>query len=197
MTTTPGAGSDAQSDKRVPVYILAGGKSRRFGSDKARALYDGVPVIVGVAALLRPIATDVTVVAARDDAYADLGLRTIGDVVPDKGPLGGLLTALDDMDGDGWLFLCACDWIGARIEWVHALMDRRRDDVEAIIYKGDRPEPLFGLYRGSVRASVRARMGGDDLSMRSFLQEIKTAWVAARPDWTRAINLNRPPDNKL
>ncbi len=55
------------------VYILAGGKSRRFGSDKARAEAKGVAVIVRVAEALASIAGTVTVVADRAGRYDDLG----------------------------------------------------------------------------------------------------------------------------
>ena len=40
----------------LPLYILAGGKSRRFGSDKARALLDGKPQLLNIAEAFAPIA---------------------------------------------------------------------------------------------------------------------------------------------
>jgi molybdopterin-guanine dinucleotide biosynthesis protein A len=85
----------------VGAYILAGGKSRRFGSDKALAMVEGRPLIARLADRVRPHVARVTVVAERVDKYAHLGLRTIGDVVAGLGPLGGLRTALEDMEGAG------------------------------------------------------------------------------------------------
>lgn len=72
---------------QVPVYILAGGRSSRFGSDKARAALHGRPMIVRIAELLRPVAESMIVVAEQSDKYADLGLLTIADAIPGQGPL--------------------------------------------------------------------------------------------------------------
>jgi molybdopterin-guanine dinucleotide biosynthesis protein A len=70
--------------------ILAGGQSRRFGSDKALAIVDGVPMLTRVQAAL----------AAQVDALVVCGgTRANVDALPDRpapgiGPLGGLNAAL-------------------------------------------------------------------------------------------------------
>jgi molybdopterin-guanine dinucleotide biosynthesis protein A len=175
----------------VPLYILAGGRSRRFGSDKARALHDGVPLVVAVARELAPMVGNITVVASRDGEYDDLGLRSIGDIVPGLGPLGGLATAFADAGSD-WLLLCACDWVGLRREWLQPLLARRRGNAGAIVYRGDRYEPMLGLYHTSLAATVRARLDSGDRSMQSLLDCDKTITLPVPPDWGRARNLNRP-----
>ena len=71
MPTRPRNGS---ADRRVPVYILAGGRSRRFGRDKARATTGGAALVVRLAELLTPVAQSITVIAGRPGAYDDLGL---------------------------------------------------------------------------------------------------------------------------
>jgi molybdopterin-guanine dinucleotide biosynthesis protein A len=193
MTTNPPGGSDP-FPVTVPVYILAGGHSRRFGTDKARAAHQGVPLLVGVARALEPVSSSTTVVAAYQGAYEDLGLKTIGDVVPDKGPLGGLLTAIKDCGEDQWLFLCACDWVGIRVEWVQALLERRTQDAQAVVYKSDRYEPLFALYHTSIRATVFGLVATDRLETRNVFGEAVTVALPPPDGWDEAVNLNRPPD---
>jgi molybdopterin-guanine dinucleotide biosynthesis protein A len=175
------------------VYILAGGKSRRFGSDKARATRDGEPLIVGVARELKPVASRVTVVAATAGAYEDLGLPTIGDLVPDKGPLGGLLTSIDHCQNDDWLFLTACDWAGIRAEWVKRLMESRTSDVQAVLYRSTHLQTLFALYRVSVRPAVESLIDAGRLSIKDLLATIAAVTLAVPDDWSRAVNINRPP----
>ncbi len=80
--------------ERVPVCILSGGRSSRFGSDKARALLRFVPLIVHVVRTAESVASRVTVVADTADKYAGLGLKTIVDLTPGLGPIGGLNTVL-------------------------------------------------------------------------------------------------------
>jgi molybdopterin-guanine dinucleotide biosynthesis protein A len=70
--------------------VLAGGKARRFGSDKAIALVDGVRLIDRVASALAAQSEAVIVCGRSDDAY-----RCIADhPEPGLGPLGGLNAAL-------------------------------------------------------------------------------------------------------
>lgn len=176
----------------VPVYILAGGRSRRFGSDKARAVIDGVPLLVRVASCFREVATRVTVVARNRGAYADLGLRTIGDIVADAGPLGGLLTAIDDHRHNGWVFVTACDWVGLRSEWVFPLLGGRGGNGRAVLFESNRDQPLFGLYHTSIRGVIEARIEAGRLEMLGLLDEIGVITVRAPSGWGEARNLNRP-----
>ena len=70
--------------------VLAGGRSRRFGSDKAMALLDGQTLIDRVIAALAP-QVDALLVCGRDMP----GVRCVTDrPVADLGPLGGLNAAL-------------------------------------------------------------------------------------------------------
>jgi molybdopterin-guanine dinucleotide biosynthesis protein A len=176
----------------VPAYVLAGGRSSRFGSDKARAVIHGVPLIVRVADSLARSGLPVTVVAARSDAYSDLGLTTIGDIVPGQGPLGGLWTALDHRGGDGWAFVCACDWVGVRPEWIRLLVAAQRNGAQAVLFASDREQPLFGLYHTSIRETAARRVETGTLKMLDFVREIDVLTVPAPVGWRKAINLNRP-----
>lgn len=193
MTTNRPDGFDPPGDT-IPVYILAGGKSRRFGTDKARWLRGGEPLIVRVARTLAPIASTISVVAANAGAYEDLGLRTIGDVVPDKGPMGGLLSAIDDCREGGWLLISACDWEGLRSEWLQTLLDRRSDEAQAVVFRSERNEPLLGLYHTSIRDTISDMIDTDRLKMQFLPDEVAVVSVPAPAGWNDVVNLNRPDD---
>jgi GTP:adenosylcobinamide-phosphate guanylyltransferase len=79
------------------AYILAGGKSSRFGSNKALVQLEGQPHLLRLADALQSDGWSVTVVARTIDSYADLTLRVIADHAPDQGPVAGLLAALRDL----------------------------------------------------------------------------------------------------
>jgi molybdopterin-guanine dinucleotide biosynthesis protein A len=192
MTTNPGSGSDTPGPT-VPVYILAGGRSRRFGSDKARALVGGVPLLVSVARCLEPVASRTTVVAGEAGAYSDLGFDTIADVVAQRGPLGGLLTAIEHSGPGRWLFLSACDWVGVRADWVVRLLERRAPGVQAVVYKGERFEPLFALYHTSLRDTVAGLIESGRLETRNVFARATTEVLPPPRGWGAATNLNRPP----
>lgn len=74
--------------------ILAGGKSRRYGSPKALATVGGVRIIDRVRMALLQVTPDLILIANDAAPYADLGLPTRPDSVPGLGALGGIHTAL-------------------------------------------------------------------------------------------------------
>jgi molybdenum cofactor guanylyltransferase len=81
---------------RIAGCILAGGRSSRFGSDKALAIIAGKTLLDH--AILR-LAPQVTIIAintnSTDAAFAQTGLPRIADATPDfRGPLAGILAAL-------------------------------------------------------------------------------------------------------
>lgn len=167
---------------RPPLYILAGGRSSRFGSDKARALMRGRPLIVGVAESLAPVTLGSTVVAARDEQYAGLGLVTVGDLRPGLGPLGGLATALADLPhrhpGEGMLLLVACDLVEPKAAWVTELC-MLIGDRPAAAFRGPRGwEPVFALYRRELAQEVERRTYSDDRSLSSLLDAVGAAATA-------------------
>lgn len=92
--------------------ILAGGASRRFGSDKALALYQGRPLIAHVAeALLAQC--DALVICGRDWG----GHVAVADLPgPGLGPMGGLCGALAHAQGLGYdeVLAAPCDLLGLK-----------------------------------------------------------------------------------
>ena len=87
--------------------VLAGGKSSRFGSDKAVAIIDGLPLIDHVImGMFR--ATDHLVISGRD--WRDFEVVPDGDHVG-EGPLAGLLAVLrhGQVHGFDAVLTAACD----------------------------------------------------------------------------------------
>jgi molybdenum cofactor guanylyltransferase len=184
---------------KLPVYIVAGGQSRRYGGDKARALLSGVPMIRRVAEVLEPVARSVTVVAASRGAYGDLGLVTIGDLRPGMGPLGGLDTALADRvgrHGEGWLLLASCDLVEPRDGWARRLMDRRRPNAQVVAFRGERWEPLFALYHSSIRLRIRRQLETGGGAMWRLIEQAHHVPVPLPDGVTGIAQINTPDDYK-
>lgn len=154
-------------------------------------------MIQRVAGELRPAVGSVTVVARETGAYEDLGLVTIADVVPDRGPMGGLLTALrhDAETGrGGWLLLVACDWIGARKEWVDLLLRGRGPESDAVVFEAGGPQPLFGLYHGTILPTVERLVSDGMLEMRELLYAVLTEFISQPDNWHEVKNVNHCDD---
>lgn len=76
-------------------FILAGGASRRMGQDKASLKWGNGTLLEHMVLLLSTVAEPIRIVGRED----------LPDVIPGKGPLGGLLTALQSTDREANLCL--------------------------------------------------------------------------------------------
>lgn len=169
----------------LPVYILAGGRSSRFGSDKARAVLDRLPLVERVCHLVEGVASSVTVVAEAADKYADLGLRTIGDVHPGRGPAGGLATALSDVR-EGWLMLCPCDAVVIRPAWLATLVEHAEaatQEVDAITFRDRYWQPMPGVYHVRGLAVVDRLAAEGSCSMQRLLDSVRSVALPLPSDW--------------
>src|SRR5256885_9210393 len=93
------------------AVVLAGGESRRFGSDKALAQFRGEPLIARVVRELRAAGFAQLALAAKDpDKYAAAagGAEPLHDVRPIQTPLAGLAAGLR-ASRYPLVFACAAD----------------------------------------------------------------------------------------
>ena len=98
MTSPPNDQSEGQpgghrANEPIVGAVMCGGKSSRFGSDKALALFGEQTVGAHIVAALRGAGID-PVMAVGGTAGATLGIPTVPDLRPGEGPLGALATAL-------------------------------------------------------------------------------------------------------
>lgn len=88
-------------DARPPAVILAGGLSRRMGTDKAMILLSGTPLALHIARRLEPQVSTVVLNAPLDHPLAG-SLPLLPDTKPDRpGPLAGVLAGLRAFTEDG------------------------------------------------------------------------------------------------
>ncbi len=113
----------------MKAYILAGGKSRRFGGDKGRAIFNGQTVLQQQAYFWRSLGHDPVVVASRTEQYHDLDLPVIVDSIPFQGPLSGLITALVDCSfasSEPQCIVSSCDSVFVELApiatWISAML---------------------------------------------------------------------------
>ena len=137
-----------------PIYglVLAGGKSRRMGSDKALLSYDGQRTQLQRTADLLENVSDRAFVSMRAGQSFELPSNTqaIFDTVGEvKGPLCGILSAMSAYPEADWL-ATACDMPHLHSETLAKLVSQHRDSPDQITaYRSSRdgrPEPLCAIY---------------------------------------------------
>jgi molybdopterin-guanine dinucleotide biosynthesis protein A len=79
-------------EPEVSIFILAGGKSTRMGTDKAFVLIDGRTLLARMLDLARQVTSNVHIVG--DPVKFAPFAPTVEDIFPGCGPLGGIHAAL-------------------------------------------------------------------------------------------------------
>ena len=74
--------------------VLAGGRSTRMGTNKALLEFDGARLIERLVRTIRPLFSEIAIVANDPETYAYLGVPIWPDRIPGKGALGGIYTAV-------------------------------------------------------------------------------------------------------
>ena len=189
----------------ITAVILAGGRSRRLGRDKAVEPFDGEPLIRRVIrrASESVSARQVVVVVADLERAAALPLddehRTSVDVFPDCGSLGGIYTGLDAATTE-WSLVTACDmpFLSASLL---AHLAGLRDGVDAVVPVVDgRPEPTHALYNRRCLPAIETRLRAGQLKISGFFDDVAVRYVPENeirdfdPDLLSFFNINRPED---
>lgn len=187
----------ARPRRSARAFILAGGRSQRFGSDKALARPRGRSVlqVTHDLAMAPLLSHGVVAIARHAGQYDALGVPTLGDHTPDLGPMGGLATALRHLDDDHqWALLLPCDLWGMRREWLDMLLTAPRRGQRAVAFKGEQWQPLPGLYHRSLLSSCEAMLGQGRAALWHLLEAAHTLALPLPDGWGEAVQLNRPQD---
>ncbi len=134
----------------ITGLVLAGGKSRRFGSDKASALLAGRPLLQWVASTLAEVCGALVVVSARGQQLpafdVAIPVTVVEDLYEGKGPLAGLVTGFAAA-GEGVCFATSCDAPLLRPELVLLLAAAAEGHDIACPYVNGFLQPLVAAYR--------------------------------------------------
>lgn len=161
--------------------VLAGGASRRFGSDKALALYRGRPLIDHAIARLGEGADAIVVCGGERPGYA---------AVPDApasglGPLGGLCGALRYARANGFaaVLTMPCDTPDLPIDLLRTLVAAGRPAYLVDL-------PVAGYWPIALYDALLDQLAGENRSMRAWAERCG----AKRIDSAQVANINRPED---
>lgn len=162
--------------------VLAGGRSTRFGSDKAKALLDGRELIEHAAATLAPYATQIVICGRTDPRWTCL----VDQPAPDMGPLGGLAAALLHARDHGFdsVLSTGCDMPSLPGTLVEALIGAGPAIVEGQQLIGYWPAALADRLVDHLRRSERR-------SIRGWTEVIEPRLIIPADTLP---NINRPED---
>ena len=153
--------------------VLGGGKSSRFGKDKALTLIEGIPMIQRAVNLLTELRLDPCVITNASRNYSFLEFRIEQDLISDRGPMGGLYTACCLFEHSS-LVVLTCDMPALTSIAVKHLIECHQEKNRATIYVRNQTsrQPFPGIYEASLRGLIGKLIGGKPLSLQELFKVI-------------------------
>lgn len=135
----------------VGAVILAGGKSKRFGSDKASALLKGQTFLDWSIESVADLSKKIVIVKATDQklVYKKQELLIRDDLYPERGPLAGIVTGFDSLDTE-LAVVIACDMPLIRPNLLAYIVDSMKDYDVVVPRVNGLLQPLVAVYRREI-----------------------------------------------
>lgn len=196
----------SEASPRLFGAVLAGGRSRRYGSDKALAELGGLTLSERAVRAVRPVARRVGIIA-NDGSNPVEGVPVRPDLVRGAGPLGGILTALEWAGEEGLegAIVLATDMPFVPSGLLRELAAAMLDESAAVVPASPGPrglEPLCAVYGMRCLTPVRSALERGERAVVAFFPEVRV--TVLDPDRVSAFgdpedlffNVNRPVDHE-
>ena len=183
--------------KGVTGLILAGGKSSRFGKNKALVEVGGVRLIERVIKVMGSVFKQVIIITNTPDEYAYLKLPMIEDLIKGLGPLGGLYTGLESISNETGFFV-ACDMPFLSEPLIRHIVEFR-NEFDVILPKIDwKIEALHGLYNKRCLPAIRELIDSQQYQVIRFFPKMRVKYLDEAeirkydPELKTFFNINEP-----
>ncbi|MCI2430516.1 molybdenum cofactor guanylyltransferase [Candidatus Acetothermia bacterium] len=179
------------------IILLAGGRSRRMGQDKALLPWHGRTLIEDLVVRLKELSDDLLVITGEKIRYRDL-LRVpiFADEIVDQGPIGGLYTGLKRARHE-YSLVVACDMPLVGPALVKLLSQEIDEKVWAIVpeVRGHRV-PTLAIYHKSSLSVIEQLLSLGRTSLQALLDSVSLKVIPEErlrecdPQLRSFINLN-------
>ncbi len=181
------------------AIVLAGGRSRRLGQDKALLDLGQGPLLARTVAVAASLCADVVVVTDVPGRYQDLGLpvRWASDRRPGQGPLAGLEAGLEAARHQ-FALLLACDLPFLSPRFLAHMLAQERDYEALVPFWEGRWHPLHAIYALSCLPHVQELLAAGEQRLEGLLPRLRLRAIppqeVAALDPLSLFNLNTQED---
>lgn len=187
---------------QMTAAILCGGRSARMGRAKAFLPYEGKTMIEQRFEGIRAMFAQVVLVANEPDAYSHLSVDVVKDIVPNRGPLVGILSALLVSEFQH-TFVIACDMPLVDNRLIREMCMQREGTDVLVLSHEEGVEPLLGVYSKNCVEPLEQAIFAEQLRAMDFLAGVNAQLFAfdalkhggtgggTLPVW---FNVNTPQD---
>ncbi len=173
----------------MKAIVLAGGKSSRMGQDKALMMLGNKPVIQYGIDALSSVFDEVYISGSYSRDHFPKGI--IEDVIEQKGPMGGICSALEYCRED--LFVCSCDMPFISSELIKNMLHRKEENKINVMRYREKVYPVLGIYPYSAIEALKRSIKNGNLRMTAFLEQQNTHYIQYDDNLDdQLLNINTP-----
>lgn len=175
--------------------VLAGGKSSRMGSNKALLRLGAKTIIEIVITRLKVLFDEIIIISNTPSDYQEFGLNVYPDLLPAKGALGGIHSALTHSPTT-YSFIVACDMPFINTDLVSYLLSECGSYDVTIPFTPKGYQPLHAIYSKGCIEHIERQIDGDNLKVLDLFAELEVRKVRSEeikpydPEFRSFINLN-------
>lgn len=180
-------------------FVLAGGKSSRMGTDKALLRLGSKTIIERVVEVIGLVCDPVILVTNSPSSYSFLGLEIVGDLLPGRGALGGLHSALFFSPTPRALVV-GCDMPLLNTDLLRYLATRSERWEVVVPRVGQWLEPLHAIYSKSCLRPAEQLLLAGGRRITEFYPRVRVLEVTEEelrrmdPELRSLVNVNTPED---
>jgi molybdopterin-guanine dinucleotide biosynthesis protein A len=159
----------------LSTVLLAGGESRRMGTDKATFLFRGKPLWqVQLETLRRLRPAEIFLSARTDPSWRPDDVQFIADIPPSCGPLSGIAASLVKIH-TAHLLALAIDMPFMTENYLRSICNAIEPGRGVVAKIDNRAEPLAAVYPREAEIDFRNALTGSDFSLQNVVHHLATS----------------------
>jgi molybdopterin-guanine dinucleotide biosynthesis protein A len=159
----------------LTAVLLAGGESRRMGTDKATIVcYGKLLWQVQLETLRRLRPPEIFLSARTDPSWRPADVQFIEDVPPSRGPLSGIAASLVKIR-TAHLLALAIDMPFMTENYLRSICDAIEPSRGVVAKINNRAEPLAAVYPREAEIDFRTALAGSDFSLQNIVRHLVTS----------------------
>lgn len=179
----------------ITGYILAGGKSSRMGTDKGLLTLNGKTFVENLCDALKPIVGNNIVIVTSNLDYDFLGFTRIEDLVKDKGPVGGIYTALKySQTKSNFILSVDAPLVSTELlQWI--VENHKYPSLITQVQSREKVHPLIAIYDRELKNIFEESVNSNQLRLREAINKAPHQTLAVPEKWIAQVqNINTKED---
>jgi len=182
----------------VTGIVLAGGRSRRMGTDKSLMKLNGKSMIEYSIEALKPLCNKV-VISSNNFIYDYTGCEVWPDELPDQAPIVGIYSCLK-RSATEYNIILSCDIpLMSTVMLEYLLANSENHDITVPVHDNSLIEPLCGVYKQSAMGILKKYIDRGNFRLNQCIREASHRLITVGPQLpffspNLFSNINTPDD---